>query len=155
MAREIVCISPVDGSEYLRRRTATSEEIAAALSRARAAQREWRRVPVADRAAIVVRLIDALEAMGPSLGEDLTRQMGRPIRYGLGELRGSRERAEHMAKIAPEAIIAQPPPSHTTVAPPATSPPSRAAAAPMASQEFAGWRCSAGTRSGMMPVSAG
>ncbi len=110
MAREIVCISPVDGSEYLRRRTATSEEIAAALSRARAAQREWRRVPVADRAAIVVRLIDALEAMGPSLGEDLTRQMGRPIRYGLGELRGSRERAEHMAKIAPEALAPVVPP---------------------------------------------
>lgn len=110
MAREIVCISPVDGSEYLRRRTATSDEIAAALARARVAQKAWRRVPVAERAAIVVRLIAAFEAMGPALGEDLTRQMGRPIRYGLGELRGCRERAEHMAKIAPQALAPVVPP---------------------------------------------
>ncbi|NLH80418.1 MAG: aldehyde dehydrogenase family protein [Phyllobacteriaceae bacterium] len=111
MAREIVCISPVDGTEYLRRPTASAAEIAAALAAARAAQKDWRRRPVGERAAIVVKLIDAFEAMGPALGEDLTRQMGRPIRYGLGELRGSRERAEHMARIAPEALAPVVPPA--------------------------------------------
>ena len=110
MAREIVCISPVDGSEYIRKPTATGEEIATALAEARAAQRAWRRRPVEERAALVVKLVDAFEAMGPALGEDLTRQMGRPIRYGLGELRGSRERSEHMAAIAASALAPVVPP---------------------------------------------
>lgn len=104
MAREIVCISPVDGREYIRRPTATGAEIAAAIAEARAAQREWRRVPVAERAAIVVRFLDALDAMGPALGEDLTRQMGRPVRYGGGEPKTARERVEHMAAIAEAAL---------------------------------------------------
>ncbi len=104
MAREIVCISPVDGREYVRRPTASAVEIGAALERARAAQRVWRRVPVEERAAIVVRMIDALKAMGEDLGEELARQMGRPIRYGRGELRGCEERARHMAEIAPQAL---------------------------------------------------
>ena len=110
MAREIVCISPVDGTEYIRRATASAAEIARAIETARAAQREWRRRPVEERAAIVVKLIDAFEAMGPALGEDLTRQMGRPIRYGLGELGGCRERTEHMARIAPTALAPVVPP---------------------------------------------
>lgn len=104
MASEIVCISPVDGREYLRRRTASEAEIAAALERARAAQRDWRRVPVEVRAAIVGEVVEALKAMGPEIAEELAWQMGRPIRYGQGEMRGVEERTRHMSEIAPTAL---------------------------------------------------
>ena len=104
MAREIVCISPVDGREYLRRPVASEAEIAAALARAKAAQREWRRVPVEARAAIVSQVVGALKAMGPEIAEELAWQMGRPIRYGQGEMWGVEERTLHMARIAPTAL---------------------------------------------------
>ncbi|MCE1238115.1 MAG: aldehyde dehydrogenase family protein [Hyphomicrobiales bacterium] len=111
MAREIVCISPIDGTEYIRRPTTSPEALAAALAAARRAQRDWRKRPVDERAAIVMSFLDALEAQGPALGEDLARQMGRPVRYGLGELVGCRERVTHMAAIAPTALAPVVPPA--------------------------------------------
>src|SRR5437016_3539943 len=48
----IICVSPVDGREVVRRPTATAEEVNAAVDAARAAQREWRHGPVRDRAAL-------------------------------------------------------------------------------------------------------
>lgn len=110
MARDIVCISPVDGREYIRRPTASAAEIEGALARARTAQRAWRRVPVGERARIVVQFVEALKAMGEALGEDLAWQMGRPVRYGLGELRGVEERIRHMAAIAEGALAPVVPP---------------------------------------------
>jgi len=104
MARDIVCISPVDGREYVRRPTATSQEIGAALERARTAQRAWRRVPVAERAAIVGEVVEALKAMAPDIATELAWQMGRPIRYGQGEMRGVEERTRHMVEIAEAAL---------------------------------------------------
>ncbi len=110
MTRDIVCISPVDGREYLRRPIASAAEIGAALSRAREAQRAWRRVPVAERAEIVGEVVEALKAMGPEIAEELAWQMGRPIRYGQGEMRGVEERTRHMVAIAESALAPVVPP---------------------------------------------
>ena len=101
---EIVCISPIDGSEVVRLKTASAGEIAAAVAAARAAQKEWRAVPVAGRAAIMTRFVEAMLAMGEDIGPEITRQMGRPIRYAGGELNGFAERARHMIDIAAEAL---------------------------------------------------
>ena len=57
-----------------------------------------------ERAALVVGVVDALKAMGADIAEELAWQMGRPIRYGQGELRGVEERARYMAAIAEEAL---------------------------------------------------
>ena len=43
-------------------------------------------------------------AMSDAIVPELTRQMGRPIRYGEGELRGFEERARHMIAIAERAL---------------------------------------------------
>src|SRR6202022_4880064 len=101
MTRHIKCISPVDGRVYVDRPTASEAEIKATLELARAAQKAWRHVPLSDRAALVVRFVDALKAMGAEIGKELAWQMGRPIRYGQGELRGVEERARYMADAAP------------------------------------------------------
>ncbi|MFI5010911.1 MAG: aldehyde dehydrogenase family protein [Hyphomicrobiales bacterium] len=101
---EIVCISPIDGREVARRKTASPSEIDAALAGARKAQRDWASVPLEERVATVLRGIEALGAMNEDIVAELALQMGRPIRYG-GEFRGVEERARHMASIA-EASLA-------------------------------------------------
>ncbi len=104
MSSHIRCISPVDGRVFIDRPTASAVEIADILERARAAQKAWRRVSVSERAALVVRVVDALKGMGTEIAEELAWQMGRPIRYGQGELRGVEERARYMADVAPTAL---------------------------------------------------
>jgi acyl-CoA reductase-like NAD-dependent aldehyde dehydrogenase len=50
-------------------------------------------------------------AMTDDIVPELAWQMGRPIRYGAGELRGFEERARYMIGIAPEALAAVQPPA--------------------------------------------
>lgn len=101
---EIKCISPVDGRELVMRRTLDGAALDTALVKARAAQKQWARVPVAERAAAALRFLDALKAMNEEIVPELALQMGRPVRYG-GEMRGVEERVRHMAAIA-EASLA-------------------------------------------------
>jgi acyl-CoA reductase-like NAD-dependent aldehyde dehydrogenase len=104
MTQNIRCISPVDGSVYAERPAASEGEIESALARARTAQPAWRRVPIADRARYCTAAVDAMLAMKADIVPELAWQMGRPIRYGAGELRGLEERARHMIGIAEAAL---------------------------------------------------
>jgi acyl-CoA reductase-like NAD-dependent aldehyde dehydrogenase len=97
-------ISPVDGSVYVERELASASTIDATLSRAVEAQRKWRLVPLAERAAICRRFCEAFEQRRDAIAEELTWQMGRPIRYGANEVRGTLERARYMIDVAPEAL---------------------------------------------------
>jgi acyl-CoA reductase-like NAD-dependent aldehyde dehydrogenase len=100
----ITCTSPIDGSTVASRPVASDVEITAALAAARVAQSEWRRVPIPERAAILSRAVDAMLAMKDEIAPELTLQMGRPIRYAAGELKGFEERARHMIGIAEVAL---------------------------------------------------
>jgi len=98
-------VSPVDGSVYVERPLASDRDIEATLARAASAQRGWKEVPVAERAAIVRRMVDWCLARADQLGEELTRQMGRPIAYAPNEIRrGFQERALYVAGIAEQAL---------------------------------------------------
>jgi acyl-CoA reductase-like NAD-dependent aldehyde dehydrogenase len=97
-------ISPVDGSVYCERVPARSDEINAALGRAAHAQRAWRNVPVAERAAIATRFCEQFEARRDPLALELTWQMGRPVRYASSEISGTLDRARYMIGIAAEAL---------------------------------------------------
>jgi acyl-CoA reductase-like NAD-dependent aldehyde dehydrogenase len=94
------CISPIDGSVYAQRTAATSAQIDDTLERARAAQLSWRRVPVAERAAIIERFCSEFERRGAQIATELTWQMGRPVRFAGSEVRGTLERARYMSGIA-------------------------------------------------------
>jgi acyl-CoA reductase-like NAD-dependent aldehyde dehydrogenase len=104
MAETIKCISPVDGRVYASRRVATKKEIAAAFAAAHAAQEQWKRLPIAERAAYCSAAVDAMSGMTDEIVPELAWQMGRPVRYGAGELRGFEERARYMIAIAEEAL---------------------------------------------------
>ena len=97
-------ISPVDGSVYVERTLASPVQIEAALESARLAQRAWRAVPISERAAILGRFCDAFASHGDAIAEELSWQMGRPVRYSPSEVRGTLERARHMIAIAPAAL---------------------------------------------------
>jgi acyl-CoA reductase-like NAD-dependent aldehyde dehydrogenase len=98
------CISPVDGRVYVERSPANPAAIEAALKAARAAQREWRRVSVKKRAAYCTAAVEAMLGFADAIPAELAWQMGRPVRYGAGELRGFAERARHMIAIAEDAL---------------------------------------------------
>jgi acyl-CoA reductase-like NAD-dependent aldehyde dehydrogenase len=98
-------ISPVDSSVYVERELAAEPAIEAALTKAVRSQKSWQRVPIGERAAICRRMTDWCVARADRLGEELTRQMGRPIAYSPSEIRrGFQERARYMCDIAEEAL---------------------------------------------------
>jgi acyl-CoA reductase-like NAD-dependent aldehyde dehydrogenase len=101
---DVVCISPVDGREVVRRASASGAEIDAAIAAARKAQAEWRRVSVTERGRILSKAVDAMLAMRPEVGPELAWQMGRPVRYGGNELGGFEERARAMIGMAESAL---------------------------------------------------
>lgn len=99
----ILCISPIDGREVARRASASPSEIDHVLSNARAAQKIWRDVPLAERQAKLTAFVDQMLTMNQDAVPELAIQMGRPVKWG-GEFRGFEERARHMIAIAPGAL---------------------------------------------------
>ncbi|HEV2564994.1 MAG TPA: aldehyde dehydrogenase family protein [Microvirga sp.] len=100
---DIVCISPIEGRELVRRPIMTEAAIDAAIGAAREAQRAWRNTSIAERAGKVAAFLDALLAMNQEVVPELAQQMGRPVRYG-GEFRGVEERARYMISIAEKSL---------------------------------------------------
>jgi acyl-CoA reductase-like NAD-dependent aldehyde dehydrogenase len=98
------CISPVDGGVLAARPFATDAQVSAAVAAARAAQRDWHGQPISARAALCQAFVDAMLSMEGEIVPELAQQMGRPVRYGAGELRGFAERARHMIAIADRAL---------------------------------------------------
>jgi acyl-CoA reductase-like NAD-dependent aldehyde dehydrogenase len=97
-------VSPVDGSIFAERPLATDSAIAKAIVEAEAAQAAWRTTSIKDRAQALTAFVDAFVAMRDEIANELTWQMGRPIRYTPGEVRGFEERARMMIRLAPEAL---------------------------------------------------
>jgi acyl-CoA reductase-like NAD-dependent aldehyde dehydrogenase len=100
----IQCISPVDGSIYVERSTATPGHIQKTLSTADTAQRKWGNTPIAERQALCSRAVDAFLSHKDEIAKELSWQMGRPIAQAPGELAGFEERARHMISIADSAL---------------------------------------------------
>jgi acyl-CoA reductase-like NAD-dependent aldehyde dehydrogenase len=98
-------VSPVDGSVYVERRLATGKQAESAVEKAVKAQKTWKQVPVAERAAICRRMVEWCVERAGELATELSWQMGRPVSQSPGELkRGFHERALYMCSIAEEAL---------------------------------------------------
>jgi acyl-CoA reductase-like NAD-dependent aldehyde dehydrogenase len=106
MTEKIQLISPVDGRVYAEREVADVAQVEQALAAAATAQASWQRRPLSERAAFCTAAVDAMLSMQADIVPELAWQMGRPVRYGAGELRGFAERARHMIAIAPQALAA-------------------------------------------------
>ncbi|KAK7046778.1 aldehyde dehydrogenase [Favolaschia claudopus] len=93
-------ISPVNLQPVVERTYPTFQVLEATIARAAAAQKEWAALPLAERIAIGQKFIDEFTSMGERVPAELTKQMGRPISQGAGEVRGFLERARYMLSIA-------------------------------------------------------
>jgi len=104
-------VSPVDGEVYIERPLAGEADIAAAIAAADNAGAGWRATPVDRRVELVNRAVDIFVSRREEISEEITWQMGRPIRFAPGEVAGFEERARYMASIAPEALAPVTPPA--------------------------------------------
>jgi len=103
MTETIQIISPVDGSRYAERMTASPVEIETAVIRAQMARQAWAETTLPERQKIVSHMVDALLLMNDEIVPELAWQMGRPVRYG-GEKSGVEERSRYMIELATEAL---------------------------------------------------
>jgi len=106
MTETLKTISPVDGRVYVERPLETAGGIDRALESAQRAQVAWAAVPLAARCEILTKAVDAFVTKTNDIAAEITWQMGRPIRYTPGEVRGFEERARYMLNAAPEALAA-------------------------------------------------
>ncbi|MEE2953416.1 MAG: aldehyde dehydrogenase family protein [Pseudomonadota bacterium] len=97
------CISPIDGSVHAERPYASLDEARAKIAAARKAQAAWAARPLEERIALVSAGVKRIGEETERMTTELAWQMGRPVRYG-GEWGGFKERADHMAKIAKDAL---------------------------------------------------
>jgi len=96
MAASFKVISPVDGSVYAERSYTEHSAIEAALQRAKNAQSQWRNTPLQEREQICLGAVNQLLDKQELLAQELSWQMGRPVRYGAGEIKGFSDRARSM-----------------------------------------------------------
>ena len=104
MSDTIQIISPIDGSVYAERPSATPAHIETTLAAATTAQTAWANTPLSARAKLVLAALSIIDGQRDAVAEELAWQMGRPVRYGGGEIGGFMERGEHMVAIAEESL---------------------------------------------------
>jgi succinate-semialdehyde dehydrogenase/glutarate-semialdehyde dehydrogenase len=106
----IASINPATGETVRTFEPLTDEALDAAIARAAAAAEHWRRVPVAERAAVVGRAGDVLERDKERFGRLMTIEMGKPIRAAIEEAAkcatACRYYAEHAERfVATEVVL--------------------------------------------------
>ncbi|NOX76656.1 MAG: aldehyde dehydrogenase family protein [Gammaproteobacteria bacterium] len=104
MTNVLKIISPVDGRIYAERQFASEHDINYALSLSATAQAKWKQTPLEERQSICLAAVDTLLKHKRELGEELSWQMGRPIRYTSSEIDGFAERARYMIGIAEQQL---------------------------------------------------
>ncbi len=97
-------ISPVNNRRYAERSYTTDKQIEQRLKAAAIAQTAWQQRPLEERQAICLKATSALLARQGAIAEEISWQMGRPLRYSAGEIKGFAERARHMVRIAAEKL---------------------------------------------------
>ena len=67
-------------------------------------QKEWKTVPVKERIPYIDRFIKAFVEDTERISTELAWQMGRPVRFGPGEVNGTKERATGMLDLAESSL---------------------------------------------------
>src|SRR5690554_3405235 len=70
------------------------------IARLKEGQKEWKKVPVAERLACIVRFGELIQANLETLAATLTAETGKPIQQSLNEIRGAHNRISHLQKNA-------------------------------------------------------
>src|ERR1044072_2637200 len=82
----LTSINPATGQEIARFELHDDAYVDAALASAARAQRNWRKVPVSERATLLTRMAGALRAGKDKYAAMITREMGNPIAEAEAEI---------------------------------------------------------------------
>lgn len=98
-------ISPIDQSVYLERPYATDAQLDVALIKSTKLKKGWKHTSLPERVALCKEVLRYMLEHSDKIAEEITWQMGRPIRYSPFEItKGFQERAEYMIDIAVESL---------------------------------------------------
>ena len=104
MAATFRTISPVDGSIVFERALDGADEVERVLAAASNAFETWREVDLDERCTMVRRFVELAVHDIDAVAQELTMQMGRPVRDGGGEVGGWLLRGRTMVDLAPQAL---------------------------------------------------
>jgi len=92
-------ITPIDNTVYVEREY-HSNKIEETVESSMKAQKDWSNLAVSERVKLLNNFVNDFLSRGDVIGEELSRQIGRPISQANGELNGFKERADYMLSIA-------------------------------------------------------
>ena len=92
-------ITPIDNTVYIEREYHSSK-IEQSIENSMKAQKDWANLSVSERVNLLKNFVEDFLSRGDVIGEELSRQIGRPISQAAGELNGFKERADYMLSIA-------------------------------------------------------
>ncbi|KAI9471931.1 MAG: exoribonuclease 1 [Benjaminiella poitrasii] len=104
MTASIQVISPSTQKLILEIPTLTKDQVDEAVQKSVVAFSQWKKVPVSKRVSILKNFCTLFEGKKEDVAVSITSQMGRPIRYGQGEVKGVLERANYMISVAEESL---------------------------------------------------
>lgn len=98
-------VSPVDNSIYYKGVLADGNKIEETLATAQKTNEAWKNTTISERTIICQKVVEYFLNNADEVGEELSWQMGRPIRYTPFEItKGFKERAEYMIGIAESSL---------------------------------------------------
>tara|TARA_B110000037_G_scaffold81302_1_gene96874 strand:+ start:584 stop:1960 length:1377 start_codon:yes stop_codon:yes gene_type:complete len=92
-------ITPIDNTVYIEREY-HSDKIEQTIDNSIKAHKEWGNLEVSERVKLLKNFVEDFLSREDLISEELSRQIGRPISQGAGELKGFKERADYMLSIA-------------------------------------------------------
>ena len=92
-------ITPIDNTVYVEREY-HSDKIEQTINNSTKAHKEWSNLEVRERVKLLKNFVEDFLSRENIISEELSRQIGRPISQGAGELKGFKERADYMLSIA-------------------------------------------------------
>jgi len=99
-----ISVDPATGRELSRTEPLRPDAIEQALVCAEAEQVRWRMLPVSERAAFLIELARQLELGAKDLAALMSREVGKPFREALGELKKCAWTARHFAEVGPQML---------------------------------------------------
>lgn len=104
MTSLIQSFDPSNGELLGEVENSTAQQVNAAVARAKAAQKLWRKTPLPERARIINSAYQAIDHLTDSFSELLAREMGKDIRRATGEAGGAVYMGQHYAQDAARAL---------------------------------------------------
>ncbi|MBI4559385.1 MAG: aldehyde dehydrogenase family protein [Candidatus Hydrogenedentes bacterium] len=101
---ELTVTNPYSGEMVCRVPLMDEGEVNPMVQQARAAFREWRAAPPAERGALCRKAMEFFGERRDAIALDITQQMGKPLRQAIGEVNRMLERAEYLIDIAEKTL---------------------------------------------------